>query len=73
MDKELQSVSVIQPVVAIFGEELSDLKETVVIVENNVFTIPNLLTAVHLCIAAYYVFNIAYPLETKSTLNLYMA
>ena len=36
------------------------------VVENNVISMPNIITAVHCCLTAYYIFNIVYPAQTKS-------
>ena len=47
------------------GESLSDLVEFLVVVEDNILTMPNLMTAVHSCLACYYLFNIAYPSKVK--------
>ena len=44
---------------------LEILVDILVVVENNVLTIPNLMTAVHSCLARYYLFNIAYPSKMK--------
>ena len=61
IDEELDSINLVQPFVAMFGEDLINLNETMVVVN-----IPNLVTAIHSCLVTYYVFNIVYPQQTKS-------
>ena len=45
------------------SRELTDFKENV-----NILSMPSLATALHCCFAAYYMYNIQYPLEFSSVL-----
>ena len=51
MENCLKSISSPQPVVVGLGESLSDLVEFLVVVEDKILTMPNLMTAVHSCLA----------------------
>ena len=54
------------PLIVGLGESLNNLVDILVVVENNVLTMPNLMTAVHSCLARYYLFNIAYRQKMKA-------
>ena len=46
------------------------IQPMVVIEKTNVLKMPSFLTAVHCCIASYYVFNIKYHVPSKSLCHL---
>ena len=66
VEESIQSVSSPHPLIVGLGESLNNLVDILVVDENNVLTIPNLMTAVHSCLACYYLFNIAYPPKMKA-------
>ena len=59
--ESIDSVRFDEPITVAFGEELGSLYDVMLVVENNVIRMPNIITAVHCCLTAYYIFNIVYP------------
>ena len=66
VEESLQSVSSPHSLIVGLGESFNNLVDILVVVENNVLTMPNLMTAVHSCLACYYSFNIVYPPKMKA-------
>lgn len=66
VDEAITSIEVKSPCIIAFGTTLDSVGEAKVVMEgDNVLHMPTLLTALHYCMASYYVFNISYPVEFR--------
>ena len=69
IDDALASVDQEAPFIVAFGISSPKLMDFKVIVEKlNILPMPSLATALHCCFAAYYIYNIQFPLEFSSIL-----
>ncbi len=51
------------PCIVAFGGSIDFVSDVKVVIENNVLPMPSVMNAMEYCVASYYVFNMAYPLE----------
>ena len=69
IDDALSSLNKKAPCIVGFGETRSEASDFKVLIENvNILTMPSLLSALHYCFAAYYVFNISFPPQYRLVL-----
>ena len=53
-----ESIDIDDSIATLESQAPSDIK---IIIENNTFIVPSMVTAIHFCFASYYVFNITFP------------
>ena len=64
IEGSIQELDEKAPCIVGFGLTRSEAMDFKVLIESdNVIPMPSVLTALHYCFAAYYVFNIAFPLQ----------
>lgn len=68
VEKEIARLATEYPYVAAFGPTLDELQDPRLVIENNIIVMPNLSMALHACFAAYFVFDIQYPMFAHSLL-----
>ena len=60
------------PYIAVFGASRANISEIKLVIEKeNVLRMPDAITAVNCCMAAYYVFNISYPMGISSVMTFF--
>ena len=66
VDEALKDIQNCHPVITVFGEDLTKLRDPKVVIEKvNVFNMPSVLAAVEYCLSSYYVYNIKYHTDSK--------
>ena len=69
IDEELHALGCKAPCIVGFGMTRAAASDFKVVIEaDNVFPMPTLVSALHYCFAAYYVYNISYPPDFRFVL-----
>ena len=69
IDEELQAINGSTPCIVGFGDCVKSVTDFKVVIEGeNIFPMPSLIYALHFCFAAYYVFNISFPVDFRFVL-----
>ena len=56
------------PALVVFGETRDNPTDIRVTIEDAIFVMPSLVSAIHFCFATYYVFNLSFPQEFRLVL-----
>ena len=64
----MASMEVRAPAIVVFSETRDNPTDIRVTIEDAIFDMPSLVTAIHFCFATYYVFNLSFPHEYRLVL-----